>query len=84
MYDEKIDINTLLSVICFPILKIDKENEKLMVPFKKPPMTLGVIQTCFSKKLKFYKKPELLLGVDNMFYKNIAKEALFRKFSIFV
>jgi len=27
-YDEKIDLNTLLSVICLPILKIDKENEK--------------------------------------------------------
>ena len=35
-YDEKIDINTFLSILCFPILKIDKENEKLPIDKRKP------------------------------------------------
>jgi len=42
-YDEKIDIKTLLTVICFPILKIDKENEKLPITERIAPICLGVV-----------------------------------------
>jgi hypothetical protein len=42
-YDEKIDIKTFLSILCFPILKIDIANEKLPIDKRKPPVTLGVI-----------------------------------------
>ena len=80
-YNENIDINTLLSVTCLPILKIDRVNEKLPIDLKKPHITLGVIQVTLKKKMGIYEAPEMILGKSNMYHKNIAKEYMFKQFA---
>ena len=77
-YDEQIDINTFLSIMCFPILRVNSTNDKLPIEQRQLPKCVGVIETTYKKRISMYEKAEMLLEDQNIFHKNLAKEYLYK------